>query len=62
MVLTFRQKDDFTNAFLPLFYYIICVFIPSFRQQVDIFYTYFLENFDSILADNPYKHNLISHN
>ena len=61
-VLTFGQNDNFSHVFLPLFYYDICVFTPVLDQQVDILYTDFLENFDSVLADNPHKHNLISHN
>ena len=61
-VLNFGQKDNFAHAFLHLFYYVICVFTPTFRQQIDIFYTEILENFNSISADNPHKHNLISHN
>ena len=62
MVLTFGQKDNFAHAFLPLFYYAICVFTLVLDQQVDILYTYFLEKIDGISADNPYKQNLISHN
>ena len=40
-VLTFGQKDNFTQVFLPLFYYDICVFTSVLDQQVDILYTDF---------------------
>ena len=61
-VSTFRQKDNFAYAFLPLFYYAICVFTLVLDQQVDILYIDFLEKFDGISADKPYKQNLISYN
>jgi len=61
-MLTFGQKNNFTHAFLPLFYYAICVFTLVLDQQVDILYIDFLEKFDSICAVNLYKQNLISHN
>jgi len=59
-MLTFGQKYNFVHAFLPLFYYAICVFTLVLYQQVNILYTYFLEKIDSISADNPYKQNLIT--
>ena len=60
-MLTFGQKYNFVHAFLPLFYYAICVFTLVLDQQVDILYIDFLEKFDSICAVNLYKQNLISH-
>jgi hypothetical protein len=47
--------------FTPILLWYLC-FTPVLDQQVDILYTVFLENFDSISADNPYKQNLILHN
>jgi hypothetical protein len=47
-------------VFLLLFYFDICVFTLFSDQQVGSFDTQILEKFDSILANNPYKQNLIS--